>query len=1455
MSIQIPEYINELDPYDAATTYREFGWIVHPLKPPDQGGKAPINLGWNDLTSESIELQTLKSDFNKGCNLGLVVNPPLVVVDLDAVDEALGHPVDQWLSGQGSLANVPRERTNRGAHLFFECHDLPNWVRENAAGVKGVPVNGVRAELFANRQNLVVSPSTHRSGHRYRWDKTGPIPKVEWSELCAWFSFPNTKTKGHGQTRGSGSAQHPFSKRFLRGLDLLGLMRDFRMLGRLVRADKHKYYVTCPWAKGHSTQSVGSNRSDTVIFNTPGRVPAFKCLHQSCSSRTLPDLLRWAEETQPSLAMRYLTKDERGSDDSARLGVSTQARVKDHEAPVGTQKLRILLPGDDRPCADFAAEMAAALALSGQFFNHSNSTVQIIPSVSNHSSASRSPSKLGRVSARALVTAVEPYVQTIALRRGTAPQEVGRSMREADARILLESRQFIDGLPRVDRILDVPTPLWNPSRSGIKFPEPGYNADECVWLDPSCPTLVDLELEEAKALLWDDLLAPPERGGFWWQDNQDRVNALARLITPFCRGLMGWKRGPLWIMTGNREGCGKDLCAHCAHVLYTGAPVVGAPLPRESDDEMRKRITSALRSGERFFHLANIKDHIRFAALEAATDNSGRWRDRLLSSNHELDLDNEMDFSLSANHATWEPDIERRSRVIRLRFLTENVNGHRYRHPDLLTWIRQNRARLLSAVAAMVRHWVAQKSPPGPTPFASFPEWGQVVAGIMVACGFPDPCCPHVETHAFGDEKTRAMKKLFVLGFQRFGESEIKQGDFQTFLEESQEVQDLFPNLDMKQTSGRSAFGRSLRSYNGRDLGGIRLQISQSSKNQSRYRFSRISEKLAVGVNGGPNSTVPPPAGGDEEGPNDRLHLFNTPNAHSQPYNKTWNSPAESSLDVPRPPVRSANDGLTACASAAASIRGAGSVAVQIIGLCKGAADSSGARDERRLCLRIPGRDPWLLDLGCASAELSDLRSALEGCRIIAHGAKKVLLWLRQAIDLHADKVFCTHTAAYLLTAGDSESADRIACRPTYLSPETAPNSAVSGGGDLHDLAIKLECLLKDANLDAVARMEFELIPKIVAMETVGIAVDRAKLIELETLSSAVVSGHTNALRQELNSPELNPSSPIQLLTALNRAGFSLNDTKERTLKSVDDETIIPLILEIRASEKTAQGARALLDAVQCDNRIHATFDPLGTVTGRFSSSSPSLHNVPRGRLRSFLTPAVGYKFIVADYSQIELRAAAAYAGETKMLRAFERRVDLHRETAAQLLGKPVGKVTDSDRQLAKAVTFGLLYGQKAKGLQSYAAQKYDIDLSIEEVRHFRERFFHIYDRLREWHVDCRKIAAKGITEVRTRLGRRRLIPNSANQWERFTALVNTPVQGGCADGMKLALLRLAERLPSDASVVSTIHDECIVEAPEAVASEICQLVKATMEEAMSEVFPEVLIEVVASVCSNWGEK
>ncbi len=261
-------------------------------------------------------------------------------------------------------------------------------------------------------------------------------------------------------------------------------------------------------------------------------------------------------------------------------------------------------------------------------------------------------------------------------------------------------------------------------------------------------------------------------------------------------------------------------------------------------------------------------------------------------------------------------------------------------------------------------------------------------------------------------------------------------------------------------------------------------------------------------------------------------------------------------------------------------------------------------------------------------------------------------------------------------------------------------------------------------------------------------------------------------------------------------------------------------------------------------------------------SKDPNLQNVPKLRedlfpIRSLFQAPPGRKLVIADFAQMELVAAAVLAPEPKMLAAFQNGEDLHCRTASILLGRTVtkSKSDKADRSLAKAVNFGLLYGQSAPGLKTYAKNSYGVTMTDEEAVQFREAFFQEYQGLAAWHETARAAANDPeVTEVRThRIGRRQHLADAEHWWPRFASLVNTPIQGSCAEVQKLGMLDIGEKLKGRAQLVSCVHDEVIVECAEDDAEAIMAEVQAIMETRSAQVFNGQKIGVEAHVEDNWA--
>jgi DNA polymerase-1 len=250
----------------------------------------------------------------------------------------------------------------------------------------------------------------------------------------------------------------------------------------------------------------------------------------------------------------------------------------------------------------------------------------------------------------------------------------------------------------------------------------------------------------------------------------------------------------------------------------------------------------------------------------------------------------------------------------------------------------------------------------------------------------------------------------------------------------------------------------------------------------------------------------------------------------------------------------------------------------------------------------------------------------------------------------------------------------------------------------------------------------------------------------------------------------------------------------------------------------------------------------------------PNLQNIPRsGPLRSYISAPEGRLFVIADYSQIELRIAAKISGDTEMLSDYAEGRDLHTLTARSLTGRE--EISKDDRKLSKAVNFGLLYGMGAKGLRVYALKSYGAHMSLKEATLYRKRFFETYPGLKEWHDHERRAWHHGETQTRTLTGRRR------TNIEKLTDRLNAPVQGTGADGLKLSLALLWERCGEcpRAMPVACVHDEILVECDEGDAEKAETWLKKAMIDGMNEVlngpsvdWPRVPVEVETRIGKTW---
>ncbi len=396
--------------------------------------------------------------------------------------------------------------------------------------------------------------------------------------------------------------------------------------------------------------------------------------------------------------------------------------------------------------------------------------------------------------------------------------------------------------------------------------------------------------------------------------------------------------------------------------------------------------------------------------------------------------------------------------------------------------------------------------------------------------------------------------------------------------------------------------------------------------------------------------------------------------------------------------------------------------------------------------------------------------------------------------------------------------------------------------------------------------VEMPVIPVIAAMEHEGIRLNTGYLKKMSKEIDEMIADLENKIYAEAGK-EFNISSPGQLADVLFNtlklptAGIKRGKTGYSTAASELDKlrsshAIIDLITHYREVTKLKNTYVDTLPTMVDENsRVHTVFNMTIAATGRLSSVDPNLQNIPvrselGKRIRTAFEAEKGNVFVSADYSQFELRLAAHLSGDERLIDQFNRDVDVHTTTAAEVYGREPEDVTKNMRRDAKVVNFGVMYGLSTHGLVQATG------LTYEQAKHFIDRYFEVRPKLLAY-IESVKQQARDAGYVETIMGRRRPTPdvksgNFAVREAAIRAAVNMPFQGSAADIMKLAMVKVHEKLAgTKCKMLLQIHDSVLVECPEAEAEETAKLLKETMESAYK--LP-VKLTVETAIGKNWGE-
>jgi DNA polymerase I-like protein with 3'-5' exonuclease and polymerase domains len=520
-----------------------------------------------------------------------------------------------------------------------------------------------------------------------------------------------------------------------------------------------------------------------------------------------------------------------------------------------------------------------------------------------------------------------------------------------------------------------------------------------------------------------------------------------------------------------------------------------------------------------------------------------------------------------------------------------------------------------------------------------------------------------------------------------------------------------------------------------------------------------------------------------------------------------------------------------------------------------------------------------------ALRSLRDLLAAPRPIKIL-HNAKFDAKFIKHTLGTDLGGIFDTLLASQLLGAGDIEERHGLeAVASRYLSEavdkterlsnwnlelsESQLEYAARDAAVLLPLREKLIERLKADSLIDCARLEFDCVMTVADMELTGFYMHKDRWLE----QLAIVEKRRTQLAEELQSvlaeessqgtlfggpqrDDINLDSHQQLTQALERLGIPVPDsTRNWKLQPLALEyPIIATLLEYRTVQKalTSYGQNMIELINPTTHRLHADFRQIGAPTGRFACTNPNIQQVPHAveYRRCFSGHPEGRKLVIADYSQIELRILAEFSGDRAFINAFRSGADLHRVTAAEVFNVSVDQVSREQRDFAKRLNFGVVYG--------IGAQRFSImtGLGVPEAEGVLKKYFATYRQLDTY---LNEAANRAVRERQARTGSGRLVRFRYDEQDRQQISMtkrngkNTPIQGTSADILKRALRLLKNELRgTNAQIVNIIHDEIVVEADSHEAEDVALKVERAMVAAGEEYVKTVPVKVETEIADEW---
>ncbi len=524
----------------------------------------------------------------------------------------------------------------------------------------------------------------------------------------------------------------------------------------------------------------------------------------------------------------------------------------------------------------------------------------------------------------------------------------------------------------------------------------------------------------------------------------------------------------------------------------------------------------------------------------------------------------------------------------------------------------------------------------------------------------------------------------------------------------------------------------------------------------------------------------------------------------------------------------------------------------------------------RTIQIAIPNAPVYIFDNKDIGLDIVPLlRQVLNNTSIkIFHNAKFDLKFLANMGIFIEDNIFDTMLAEYVIMSGSSYSGFKLSdiankYTNSILNKDFQTSNwsraltaeqleyAANDASVLLDIYSKQLEVLKSLNLMDTMELENKVVVPTYKMELAGFKIDKRAVRDLKVDIIEDRAEVHNELKTLLPNVE-NYNSPSQVKNALLELGLKIKSTeKDELTKYKEQYPAIDKLLSYKKISKRISLLDSLVKEVNPETgRIYANYKQCMTTTGRYSCTNPNLQGIPNSNdFRRCFACDEGNLLVIADYSQIELRIIAEVANDETMIDVFNRGEDIHKLTASIVNHKAIDEVTSKERQSAKAMNFGLIYGMGYKMFRQYAKNNYGVDLSEQETKSSVDNFFLTYRGIGN---RLSVLSSLFSCEERTLGNRRRLW----NYKPIITERANAAIQGTGADILKQALINVNEQLLSDeVKLISTVHDEIILECHKDKANYVSKTLKDLMEQAGRKYLKSVPIIADVSISDSWAGK